>query len=355
MLFVWLSLVSVFAVELPQAPTEAEVRRWSAGEYNDHIVQIDLSAGREMIKLVDEMSISTEPTAMASFRSQMVERVAAHEVRLAAMPPYKGDAGFRDAIAEMFAYTRHVLMVDLPKATAIHDATPTTDAHVVELEELIVRMDREAEAAVVAVEEAQAAFAKRQQIRLVDVHEEPQLASERTPFVVDGLPPAGSTLDADVYVAFAMGYHNELVMEFDALWGVFNPVVDEMESNGAAFEKARLKALKEVRVIAERAATREAWQGDATLRDAWISSAQNTIGLLEGSLAEYGAINGKKRRSGKDFKQMNVLIDALNDGTTVVDREQNDAMETFGASWHFAAYEAWLAQLSAQVEAVHGN
>lgn len=334
----------VSAADLPPSPSSAEVTSWTAGDYNDHVVSTELALLRELAARVRgwsrEAPGAVDEAEAAARRKEVHDILERGLVAARELPPWHGDASFRDAIIDAYTVILGVTDRGVAQRQAVFARPTVRDQDLVDLEAIEVSVTGALDASERAVRDAQAAFARRHGFRLVQVDKVEMPDVPR--FGAPGLPPEGSRLDARTYVMLAMRYHNQFVGHQVQIVEAMNGFVLATSGPLDSLEDQRLRALAAVR--AELAASRaeEPWQGDDSLRAAVIVMGEQIEDILETEGEEYTPLTTIKRFSKRDAEQFNGIGDRMESRFRAALEPFPRAQATFRRRWHLAEYEAWL-------------
>jgi hypothetical protein len=235
----------------------------------------------------------------------------------------------------------HVFDALVPEAFLLLTKERVRNADLARLEDLYREIDATAQRCGERVDQAQREFARASGLRLREPPDRPPPPPESPPFTAPGIPPAGSHLDGQVHIDFALRYENEVVELQQTLASSADRMAQATHFSPADIETERKQELGQVRSIRSLAEQLEAWQGDESLRAASIAMARQLEAVLTGPYKSFAHTLAKGIRSQADADRANALASELNTSIQAAFDTFAEGERRFRARWALDAYDAW--------------
>lgn len=338
MVWLWWAMGAWAADPLPPV----DIRAWTVARYNDHLVE---TAKRHVLRFIEtgaRFGALDTDEAFEAYRAELSRQTRESTAQVVAVPPWHGDAAFRDALLESLDWVQDTVDRIYPEIWALAGKEEVTNADLARLEALYGEIHEAGARVQARVEEAQRAFAQRNRARLVP---EPPIQWPQVPeFVAPRLPPPGSRVPGATHVAFAIRYHNQVLATRERLVDAMNTF---FRADPPERRDAHARALELLQAERERVAAVEDWQGDPGLADAlrgYAAAVDTALSRSAPVLLEIAKKNGKIAPD--SVAPYNRLVESMNRALGDADEAFRRAEDAFRSQWYFDDYEEWRAGLA---------
>jgi hypothetical protein len=337
MRFVVLALAFALVAAFAEAETEAVL---SASAYVDALNEVGDETAERM-KAADRELAALPPVArFESFRLEGLAALRDAREQIERIAERPGDQGLRASTLAYLALGEQIFGESLPEAFELFSKERVKNADLARLEAVMAHIEDAPRDAYTNVTAAYRAYARANGWRFRE-SAPPEEEPDEPPFSAPGIPPAGSRLEGEVHVGFAIRYRNEVLDLHNILTSSANRLFQAMNADGASIEAARKQELEQVRSVLALAEALEPWQGDPTLRDGLLACGRGLERVLEKPVRAFGKAVAKGFSSQKQVDAANALIGEINRSVEAAMKHAEDAEARFRTRWAFEAYEAW--------------
>ncbi len=327
------------------------VAAW-AGEgvvaYNDRLLLVTMKMVNQTTQL-QAAAAPRSPEDIEPFRLSLRTIALGFAEETRALPPFLGDAGFRDALAEQAAVIVGLIDHPVRDFAEITLRSPPHSADVADADRAYAAILDGAAASDERVRAAQRDFAARHRLTLTPATPPPAL-DEGPPFACPEIIPAGMRLPAEWVGGRTVAYVNGFVEDSNEVVGAFNDVI--AASGGAGgLEAVRRSSLARIEKVSERSRQRGDWLGDNTLAHGIKAFEEECKNILETTVAKLAKVEGRGLRNQADIEVYNQHIETLNERFPLAMAGWGSATTVFSSHWHLDEYAAWQAEYSVWADA----
>lgn len=366
MLSVWMSLAVGQEVATPVGPpvssdaligfaplpSEARIKRLSAGDYNDLLVGDEFRMFEHVIAEMRLSQYNRDQAAHTAFYMQIAASVKTATVRVASIPPFKKDPSLRDSLVASYEEWLALVEAELAAMPQMY-AVVHNDAEMSEYEAIRVPLDARWVARDRGVADAQLAFAQRHRLQLHAPERSAQIQAfqDFQPFAASGLPPTGSKLLPQIWVNVAIDHHNAVVHIQNALVGFSAGILEVDEATEV--EAIRQESILQIRILRAELDTFGPLAGD----DAWVASvrafADWQLAHFEDEWVAYVTAAQRKRLRAKDVSFLNQIANDFLDGANSHVDQMEAQRVKFSERFAMDAYDQWDRERQKVMEATY--
>ncbi len=283
----------------------------------------------------------------AQFLSESIDAMAAYRLRVAALPPFEGDAGLRDATVALAEAEAELMRTRLPTLYSFFGRDVVATADLGAASEVLAQIARGSADALQTYDAAAAAFAGRHHQLLVAPVENEELDFESAALKT-AAPDSPRWLTGVLAVQYQNGMGNDEVAVVTAM----NALLATSAKDPAAFTASYRATEAAVREVNQRTTARDAWLGDDGLRSATLGLEAAMKSLLADDFGRMVKILDKPRTAAT-VAEFNASIKDVNARYPAAISEWKSARQAFVERWDLPAFLRWSAErVKARADAV---
>ncbi len=329
------------------ATPQISIKGWKAERYNDYLAAISDRVIAQTNALVSSWPLEADEAEIRRRMDALIALMEQARLEALALPPWKGDASFRDAVATGAAEVTRMIHAYMEDGFPLCIKPDVVYADLQALERLTRNLQARAAQIDDGIHAVQRTFAEDNRYLLRPSPQPPPLT--RPEFRTDTLPPPGSALSADMHVSFAVRYHNAMAARQNRALNIVNPTLQVIAPGNAARLPELASATAQLQSLLQEVDRMGAWGADDGLLAATRAQIQALIGLTGDTMPQIVALQEDQGAGGavrrKDRAAHALLLDTLNKTLAATPLMWQSQATAFLDRQGVTAYTAWLKAL----------
>lgn len=329
------------------ATPQISIKGWKADRYNDYLVAISERVIAQTNALVSSWPLEADEAEIRQRMDALIALMEQARQEALALPPWKGDASFRDAVATGAAEVILMIQAYMEEGFPLCTRPEVVYADLQALERLTRNLQARAAQIDDGIHAVQRTFAEDNRYLLRPSPQPPPLT--RPEFRTDTLPPPGSALSADMHVSFAVRYHNAMAARQNRALNIVNPTLQVIAPGNAARLPELAAATEQLQSLLQEVERMGSWGADDGLLAATRAQIQALIGLTGDTMPQIVALQEDQGAGGavrrRDRAAHALLLDTLNKTLAATPLMWQSQATAFLDRQGVTAYTAWLKAL----------